>query len=298
MRPIYLTSLSAALVAISSLAHAQFGGPPPEAFTACEGHKVGDACSHPTGHGPDMQGTCNSRGDKLQCIPEGGPPGQGMGPKGARGQGAQGGVMGLDDAGNVMGPYQGRPVAFDRMPIPFERLQPVAYTLPDGKTHWYEVVYLPQGGINWVQAKSLSEQAGGYLVTFHSREENDFVFSLIKDQKFWFKWDGTHNYVMNGPLLGAYQPYGSSEPRGGWKWVSGEPWTYANWAYDGQPGDRDPRPSTQPNDSQGNSNIAAFGEVNDPVPTWGDFPHQFSTLNSPHDGKSYGFIIEYNNEPK
>jgi hypothetical protein len=172
-----------------------------------------------------------------------------------------------------------------------------SFTLPDGRTHWYQAILLPQGGVNWPQAKSLAEQVGGYLATIHSKAENDFVFSLIQDRKFWFEWDGSHNHVMNGPFLGGFQPQGSSEPRGGWRWVTSEPWDYENWAWDGMPGDRDPRPNTQPNDATGNQNVLAFGEVNEPVPTWGDFPQKFSSYNDSHEGKCRGFVIEYDRDP-
>lgn len=55
---------------------------------------------------------------------------------------------------------------------------------------------------------------GGCLVTFHSWEENEFVLGLVRDEKFWFKWDHTHNHVMSGPFIGAFQPKGSREPDG------------------------------------------------------------------------------------
>ena len=219
--------------------------------------------------------------------------------------GQSGGICndGLNAQGNAGGLDSAR---FDRLRVRYERYKPVSHTLPDGRTQWYEVVYLPKGGVNWVQAKAVAERAGGYLVTFHSREENLFVFNLIKDERFWFKWDSSHNYVMNGPFIGAFQPDGAREPSGGWTWVSGEPMTYENWAYDGQPGDRDPRPNYQPNDSMGNSNVAAFGEVNDPTPSWGDFPHRFSSYRDSFDNKggpsgakgaAHGFIIEYDRQP-
>lgn len=195
-------------------------------------------------------------------------------------------------------PRPSKKYTFETIPVKFERLAPVAFKLPNQQTHWYEVIYLPEGGINWVEAKHLAELAGGYLVTLHSKEENEFVFSLIKDRKYWFEWDSRHNYVMSGPFIGAYQPKGSSEPKGGWKWVSGEPWTYNNWCRDGVKEDRDPRPNDQPNNANGNQNVAAYGEINDPVPYWGDFPHKFSTFNSPFKGKTYAFIIEYNQKPE
>jgi predicted CXXCH cytochrome family protein len=130
------------------------------------------------------------------------------------------------------------------------------------------------------------------LVTVTSEDEGDFVLSLIDDEKYWFQWDETHNYVMNGPFLGGYQPAGSDEPDSNWQWVSGEPFEYTNWAYDGMAGDEDPRPNDQPNDATGNQNVIALGEVNIPVSTWGDFPHRLSSYNDPHEGGVYAFIIE------
>ena len=221
------------------------------------------------------------------CVTEG-PPGKGRGPGGAR--------PALDTSGNeISGGSQ--IYAFNQAPVPIMRGEPILFELPSGEIHWYEAVYLPEGGINWVQAKALSEEAGGYLVTLHSDAENEFVFNLIKDQKFWFKWDGSHNYVLSGPFIGAFQPQGSKEPNGGWRWVSGESWTFSKWCQNGVKGDRDPRPNTQPNDGTGNQNVAAYGEISDPVSYWGDFPHKFGTYNSPFPGSVYGFIIEYDTPP-
>ncbi|MCA1910209.1 MAG: hypothetical protein LDL39_17820 [Magnetospirillum sp.] len=285
--------LVVALAAFSTAAQAQMGppggggGPPPEAFAACEGHSVGDTCSHPTPFGT-MNGACQQRGERLQCVPSRPPGGGGMG---------GGGKPGLDAKGNEAGFPASQALTFATIPVPFERMAPVAFTLPDGAQHWYEAVYLPQGGVNWVQARSLAEQAGGTLATIHSEAENDFVFSLVADKKFWFTWDHTHNYVMNGPFLGGYQPAGSSEPKGGWAWVTGEPWTFENWAWDGMSGDNDLRNNTQPNDATGNQNVLAFGEVNKPVPTWGDFPHRFGTHGEGREGRAQGFVIEYTVPP-
>lgn len=280
--------LAMALAVFSTSALAQMappggpgGGPPPEAFAACEGRETGVECSHPIPNGT-MTGACQRRGERLQCIPAR-PGGGGMG----------GGKPGLDAKGNETGYPASQALTFATLPVPFERLAPVAFTLPDGSQHWYEAVHLPQGGVNWVQAKSLAEQAGGTLATIHSQAENDFVFSLVADKKFWFTWDHTHNYVMNGPFLGGYQPAGSAEPKGGWAWVTGEPWTYENWAWDGMSGDNDLRNNTQPNDATGNQNVLAFGEVNKPVPSWGDFPHRFGTYGEGREGRAQGFVIEY-----
>jgi hypothetical protein len=42
----------------------------------------------------------------------------------------------------------------------------------------------------------------------------------------WYK-DQHDNYI--GPWLGGYQIPGSTEPGGGWIWVTGEPMSYTNW---------------------------------------------------------------------
>jgi hypothetical protein len=65
------------------------------------------------------------------------------------------------------------------------------------------------------------------LATLTSAQENDFVFELINAPQFWYRGEF-------GPLIGGYQPPGSPEPAGGWTWVTGELWSYSNWA-GGQP---------------------------------------------------------------
>jgi hypothetical protein len=57
-----------------------------------------------------------------------------------------------------------------------------------------------------------------------------FVFNLVNQPQY---WNGNL-----GPALGGYQPPGSSEPDGGWTWVTGEAWDYTNWA-GGQPDNGD-----------------------------------------------------------
>ncbi len=105
-----------------------------------------------------------------------------------------------------------------------------------------------------------------------------------------------------GPWLGGYQPKGSTEPAGGWRWLSGETWDYSNWAVNLNDGviDRDPRNNTQPNNSgYSNQRVMGFGEMNQPVPTWGDYMDDtgvYGTTRRP--GSSHGFIIEYDRKPE
>ncbi|WP_162798228.1 caspase family protein [Sulfitobacter sp. SK011] len=85
--------------------------------------------------------------------------------------------------------------------------------------------------MDWDGAIALSKAAGGHLVTITSPEENSFVFNLIaQDDRFWLQATvGTRLSEAVGPHIGLYQPPGSREPAGGWRWVTNEPLAYTNW---------------------------------------------------------------------
>jgi hypothetical protein len=64
-----------------------------------------------------------------------------------------------------------------------------------------------------------------HLATINSNEENDFITGMLSrlgprpvapDQ--WNFW------------IGGYQPLGSNEPGGAWRWVTDEPFTYTHWS--------------------------------------------------------------------
>lgn len=193
---------------------------------------------------------------------------------------------------------------WDELPgdVKYERQPVQSFTSAEGSIHYYEAVYVESGNLNWYQAAFLAEDAGGYLACPGSDEENAFIFALVNDTKyFWaFPEEGVHHGISIGPFLGAYQPEGSVEPAGGWCWLSGEAWEYTNWAQNLDDGviDKDPRPNDQPNDSGEGQPIMGFGEMNLPVPTWGDYMEDVGTYGlkkSP--GNSYGFIIEYESDP-
>ncbi|MFH2061270.1 MAG: hypothetical protein ABIJ59_20590 [Pseudomonadota bacterium] len=50
-------------------------GPPPEAYTACEGKTAGDAAGFISPHGNTVTGTCEQQGDRLVLRPDN-PPGK------------------------------------------------------------------------------------------------------------------------------------------------------------------------------------------------------------------------------
>ncbi|GAL21845.1 hypothetical protein JCM19235_1671 [Vibrio maritimus] len=192
----------------------------------------------------------------------------------------------------------------------YEKLPVKSFTNPNGDTHYYQVVQLPDGNLNWYQAAYMAEAAGGYLASITSPEENAFVFDLVNDDKYFWQFptyvegESRHNHyeITIGPFLGGYQPDGSEEPAGGWRWLSGEEFDYTNWAQNLDDGviDKDPRDNTQPNDSgDRNQRVMGFGEMNLPVPTWGDYMDDVGTYGRERlPGRSYAFIIEYESMPQ
>lgn len=190
----------------------------------------------------------------------------------------------------------------------YEKQAPTPFTNTNGDTHYYQLVYLPDGNLNWFQAAYLADSGGGYLASITSEQENDFIFAMVNDMKYFWKFPAyeegksQHNHyeITIGPFLGGYQPEGSAEPAGGWSWLSGEPWTYSNWAKNLNDGviDKDPRPNDQPNDSGNGQRVMGFGEMNLPVPTWGDYMDDVGTYGRDRlPGRSYAFIVEYNQKP-
>jgi hypothetical protein len=102
-----------------------------------------------------------------------------------------------------------------------------------GNGHFYEVVAVPEG-ISFVDAQLAAEKKGGHLATILSKEENEFVFKLADDEKYW----GTDEYNGYGPWLGGYQDGEATDPAKDWNWITGEPWKYANWnTSSGEPND-------------------------------------------------------------
>lgn len=201
---------------------------------------------------------------------------------------------------------------WDELPkdLELERQAVKSFTSPDGVTHYYEFVFVPGGNLNWYQAAYLAADAGGYLASVTSAEENLFLFNQVDDSKFFWSFPAfvegesqTNHYEISiGPFLGGYQPEGSEEPAGGWTWLSGETMDYTNWAQNLDDGvtDKDPRNNTQPNDSGDNTNqrVMGYGEMNLPVPTWGDYMDAVGTYGvSKTPGSSYGFFIEYEAKP-
>jgi len=102
----------------------------------------------------------------------------------------------------------------------------------EGTGHWYEVFrawetdVMPDDGVSWEEARAFSEACGGYLATVTSAEENEFIASALLDSN-------NDDWIW----LGGYQDqasvdFGASNPAStGWKWITGEPWSYTNWTF-------------------------------------------------------------------
>jgi hypothetical protein len=115
------------------------------------------------------------------------------------------------------------------------------------------VVRMP-GAVSWNDANDTAKRLGGYLATVTSEAENNFVFRLVDDDTYWY-----HGINWRGPWIGGYQPRGSPEPDGGWRWVTNEPFEYQNWD------------AGQPNNYMGTvENYVIYGNQRRRVSTWND----------------------------
>jgi hypothetical protein len=160
------------------------------------------------------------------------------------------------------------------------RAQLVQWTSGSGaNNHYYELVLAP-GGITWSNAATAAQNAGGYLATLTSGDENAFVYNLAAgNDSAWFI-DTPGNGI--GPWLGGQQTSFTSEPAGGWVWITGETWSETNWA------------ANEPSNVGGvEDKLQLFGVLTLKAPNWNDMANNG---NAP-DGPARSYIIEYNVNP-
>lgn len=73
------------------------------------------------------------------------------------------------------------------------------------------------GDFTWPAAEKDAETRGGHLATITSADKWEQIVSQLGSLSTKNLW------------IGGYQEEGAPEPGGGWKWVTGEPFSYSNW---------------------------------------------------------------------
>jgi DNA-binding beta-propeller fold protein YncE len=118
--------------------------------------------------------------------------------------------------------------------------------------HYYEAIPDPSHLLLWDQMRDVAATMTfsgmqGHLATITSAEEQQFLNDTFP---------GTYVFA-----LGGFQLPGSSEPAGGWTWITGEPFAYTNWT----PG--------EPNDAGGgNENVLTTANWDhSPFGSWNDY---------------------------
>lgn len=114
----------------------------------------------------------------------------------------------------------------------------------------------------WKEAKAFCESKGGHLVTITSAEENDAMGPLRRKTR-------ELNTLSTSQATGIWIGATDEVTEGTWKWVTGEPFSYTNWA------------SGEPN----NENNEDYAELFTEAGTWND------KFNDPTN-KIMGFIME------
>jgi len=129
-----------------------------------------------------------------------------------------------------------------------------------GNGHKYEVI---DKSITWTKARDDCKKRGGYLVTITDEEEQQFILNLLSKQ------GKSDNY-----WIGGYRE------KKDWKWVTGENFSYSNWA----PG--------EPNNHNGEENRAMFSRVPLPGSTQGKWNDR-GNINEAYGSMSFGYICEW-----
>jgi hypothetical protein len=157
---------------------------------------------------------------------------------------------------------------------------PIQWTIASGGNgHYYDVVPVPTG-ISWLAANAAASASGGYLATVTSSAEGGFVYNnLVNNAAYWNQEPGGSNL---GPWLGGYQTSDNgSQPAANWTWVTGETWSYTNWA------------SGEPNNFTGvlenYLSYKCWGTPGCRSDKWNDLPDSVSKYGTP----VIAYVIEY-----
>jgi carboxypeptidase family protein len=111
----------------------------------------------------------------------------------------------------------------------------------------------------------------GDLTSITSLAENTFVVTNMPQVAV---RGVPENGLGGGYWIGGFQPTGSAESAGGWSWINGEPFSFANWA------------SGEPNDTTGHETRLQF------LGDWGGGTNKVKWNDEPG-GRAYGYVVEY-----
>jgi hypothetical protein len=142
-----------------------------------------------------------------------------------------------------------------------------AQTLNPANGHYYLGVAAPDG-TTWDQARAAAEamtfnEWAGHLATIPTQAEMDFFLANTP----------TLGESMNlSFLLGGYRTSDGSDPAAGWRWITGAPWTSANWS------------TNEPNNLGGQERVLQFWTWDGVLGRWND---------TPGDALEAGFVVEF-----
>jgi hypothetical protein len=135
-----------------------------------------------------------------------------------------------------------------------------------GNGHWYQIG-IASTAISWNSAFASAQRTGGHLATATSASELSFLLTpqLAGDSSAWRTSVSPQGTYWIGPWLGGFQDAnapGFVEPNGGWRWVTGEQWSFTNWTF------------PEPNDAYGGgeNHLHLLGQPpsTGPVGSWND----------------------------
>jgi hypothetical protein len=143
---------------------------------------------------------------------------------------------------------------------------------------WYEAVYTGPDGTTWNQAATQAVAMGGFLAAPTDQSQDDFVYSLVTDPKYWTGL--SINSDRLGPWLGIYSTTDNGE----------------NFVYSGSGdalGSFHPWGPNQPDDYGGSFQAVGFYAFASEGSTWGD---------TPEDGVAgfpfpTGFVVQFDTSP-
>lgn len=96
-----------------------------------------------------------------------------------------------------------------------------------GQSHPRYLVIVLDRPVSWNEAREVAIRMGGDLAAPKSPEAQFEIWNTVRQYP--ESWVRNSAGYLIGPWLGGYQRSGAEEPDKGWKWVTGEQFSYTNW---------------------------------------------------------------------